>query len=242
MGGVRLAHEFGERRAQRGAAASDRRRGKRTSRSSRLLAISRATNRSSRSEGSSAACRSSSNSTPGGLASPATPGSAAASKRRKRAPSVLRRRAARAGRGSARAAQGRSGRDPRRRHPAASAAPGLGLADIRAQRLHPGPVGRGAARLPAAADEDARPAGPRRPRAALRRDGSCRCPARRRAGTAPAAGERAIEASDQRGKLGDRGPRSAALGSRPPARPRRGLAGRQVESGSCASIARSKFA
>ncbi len=57
------------------------------------------------------------------------------------------------------------------------------VAHVAAQRLHPGPVGGRAARLPAAADEHARAARSSRARPARRRAGSCRCRARRRSET-----------------------------------------------------------
>ena len=111
---------------------------------------SRATNCRSRSEGVSAAWRSSSTSTSGRRCEARRRNSAVASKSRKRAPSesadsgsAIRGAAggARAGDGSARRRRGR----PRR-----SVFLRVAVANVHAQRLHPGPVGRRAAGLPAA--------------------------------------------------------------------------------------------
>ena len=83
---------------------------------------------------------------------------------------------------------------------------------VGSQRLEPGPVGGGAARLPAAADGTWRPAVPR-VGSAPRRAGSCRCRARRRPARSAAARERGVE-----------GRASAASSARAPRRPPAGRA------------------
>ena len=126
--------------------------------SRRLSPSSRATNWRSRSDGSSAACRSSSTSTTGRAAAALFRKAVMESKSRKRAPSDWsggRRR----GIGEEVAELGKE-----LRHVSGSLAKlgsesvRVAIAKVRSQRLHPGPVGGGAAGLPASADENSRSA------------------------------------------------------------------------------------
>jgi hypothetical protein len=89
---------------------------------------------------------------------------------------------------------------------------GLCLAHVRTQRLHPGPVGGGAARLPAAADQDPRAARPGARDQLLGQAALADARLAHQQEQPPTAGEGVVEAADQLAQLALAAHKRAARG------------------------------
>ena len=116
---------------------------------------------------------------------------------------------------------------------------GLGVADVGAQRLNPGPVGGRAAGLPATADEDTCPASAGMCDQLVRKSALADAGLSGEQEQAPAAGERVIETGDELVQLGVTADKRAARGLRGGPASADPSTAASWSSGSCARIARS---